>query len=338
MKPYLALFRAGPKSLHPHTVENIGAQEFDYALSYFGDDVPPADGAVFVHHQKGPKWPGLSRTLAAHWDTIQQYEYVWFPDDDLLCPPDQVSRMFSICKQFKLDLAQPALTHDSYFTHVATLQHKQFSVRFANFVEIMAPVFSVGFLARVSNTFSENLSGYGLDALWPRLSKLGKVAMIDDVAIKHTRPVGGDNYTFNHDAGVPAWMEDWFCSASYFIESPSDHHIMFGGVLQSGNTVAMGGGLQDINSLLRELIASISAAPVSPFQLTRYLSNHLTFWRGSDYGGPRYTRDLIPAVLNRELAHTGLKFSCVGENVPGLGTALRQNTRLPDGFGEFVGP
>jgi len=31
MKPYLALFRAGPNSLHPHAVERLDQQNFDYA-------------------------------------------------------------------------------------------------------------------------------------------------------------------------------------------------------------------------------------------------------------------------------------------------------------------
>jgi hypothetical protein len=145
MKPYLALFRSGPSSLHPHAVERLADQNFDYALSWFGDDEPHERfqaGAVFVHKQKGAKWPGLEQTMLAHWDTIQKYKYIWLPDDDLLCVPEDVSRMFSVCDELQLELAQPALTRDSYFTHAVTLQHKAFQLRFTNFVEIMAPVLS----------------------------------------------------------------------------------------------------------------------------------------------------------------------------------------------------
>ena len=118
MKPYLALFRSGPKSLHPQAVQRLKDQNFDYALSWFGDDRPEAlgmaEGAAFVHMQKGAKWPGLEQTLIAHWEQIQQYRYVWLPDDDLLCVPEDVSRMFAICDELQLELAQPALTPDSY--------------------------------------------------------------------------------------------------------------------------------------------------------------------------------------------------------------------------------
>jgi hypothetical protein len=102
MKPYLALFRTGANSLHPSAVERLAEQNFDYALSHFGDSEPPAAGAVFVHRQKGAKWPGLEQTLAAHWATVQKYKYVWLPDDDLLCVPEHVSRMFAICDDQQL--------------------------------------------------------------------------------------------------------------------------------------------------------------------------------------------------------------------------------------------
>jgi len=131
-------------------VQRLSEQNFDYALSWFGDEAPEmAEGAAFVHLQKGPKWPGLEKTIVAHWDTVKQYRYLWLPDDDLLCVPEQVSRMFAVCSDLKLELAQPALTTDSYFTHVITLQHSAFQVRFTNFVEIMAPVLSIDLFARI---------------------------------------------------------------------------------------------------------------------------------------------------------------------------------------------
>jgi hypothetical protein len=212
-KPYLALFRAGPNSLHPAAVAHLAEQNFDYALSWFGDQPPQAADAAFVHLQKGAKWPGLEQTLIAHWDEVSQYRYIWLPDDDLLCQPDLISRMFLVCEELKLELAQPALTPDSYFTHPITLQHSQFQLRFTNFVEIMAPIFSVEMLARVFPTLQGNISGYGLDGVWPRLSELGRVAIIDDTPVKHTRPVGGPNYQFNKQAGTSPVQEDWLASA-----------------------------------------------------------------------------------------------------------------------------
>jgi hypothetical protein len=308
MKPYLALFRAGKSSLHPKAVERLEQQNFDYALSWFGDTPPDAPGAAFVHMQKGAKWPGLEKTLAQHWDTISQYRYVWLPDDDLLCVPEQVSKMFLICEDLNLELAQPALTTDSYFTHVTTLRHSEFQVRFTNFVEIMAPIFSAEMLAKIYPTLAGNISGYGLDAVWPRMSSLGRVAIIDETPVKHTRPVGGPNYLFNQSAGISPIHEDWLESARHFVESKADFHINFGGLLQNGDTVCLGATPGEIEVMLTELMSSVSGMQVSCTQMTRYLANHLDFAQSGEQGGARYPRGLLRVVMNKALQGSGVQF------------------------------
>lgn len=315
MKPYLALFRAGPSSLHPHAVERLAQQNFDYALSWFGDDAPAhADGAAFVHFVKGAKWPGLEQTLLAHWDLIQKYRYVWLPDDDLLCVPEQVSRMFAICDELQLELAQPALTRDSYYTHLVTLQHTEFQLRFTNFVEIMAPVLSTDMLARVFHTLAGQVSGYGLDALWPRFAHLGKVAIIDDTPVRHTRPVGGPNYAFSKKAGLAPAHEDWLVSAGSFVETPADFHVNFAGLLQNGDPICIGSSTGEIDAMLKALMGSANGLKVSALVLTRYLSNHFSYWSGGELGHTRYPRALLRVVLNQALKHCGIRFPASPED------------------------
>jgi hypothetical protein len=310
MKPYLALFRSGPSSLHPHAIARLEAQNFDYALSWFGDEPPKvAHGAVFVHMQKGAKWPGLKETLAAHGDLISRYRYVWLPDDDLLAVPEDISRMFAICDELQLELAQPALTPDSYFTHLVTMQHRAFQLRFTNFVEIMAPVLSAAMLTKIYPTLDGRISGYGLDALWARFSRLGKVAIIDDTPVKHTRPVGGPNYAFSKKAGLAPAHEDWLVSASHFIDVPADWQVVYAGLLQSGDPICIGHTREEIDTMLRALLK------VSALQLTRYLSNQLSYWAGGDNGRPRYPRALLRLVLDRELQHVGIRFPKPAEPV-----------------------
>lgn len=309
MKEYLALFRAGPNSLHASAVERLSEQNFDYALSWFGDAAPErADGAVFVHHQKGPKWPGLEKTIVAHWDTVRQYRYLWLPDDDLLCVPESVSRMFAICSDLRLELAQPALTPDSYFTHVITLQHSAFQVRFTNFVEIMAPVLSIDLFARIFHSLQGNISGYGLDALWPRFTQLGRVAVIDDTPVKHTRPVGGPNYAFSKKAGLPPAVEDWLTSARSFIEHPSDFQVNLAGLLQDGNPICIGSTQLEINTILQALIGSCNGLRLSALQLTRYLGNHFNYWAGGEFGQARYPRSALRLILNETFRDLGIVF------------------------------
>ena len=315
MKPYLALFRSGPSSLHPHAVERLASQNFDYALSYFGDDEPVAPGAVFVHRQKGAKWPGLQATLAAYSDVIQQYRYVWFPDDDLLTTPENVSRMFLLCDELGIDLAQPALTPDSPHTHLITLQHKDFQVRFTNFVEIMAPVLSAEMLVKVFPTLHGCISGFGLDHVWPRLTTLGRVAILDATPVQHTRPVGGPNYRFNREAGLAPADEARVALARYAIETPAQFQINYAGVLQSGECICMGATADEANRLIGEVLSSTRDLKVNALTLTQYLSSHLAYWQGgSEYAGrSSYSRSLLRPLLNSALAKSGIVFRAPGE-------------------------
>jgi hypothetical protein len=308
LKPYLALFRAGPNSLHPHAVQRLAEQNFDYALSWFGDQPPAhADGAAFVHFVKGAKWPGLEQTLLAHWDQIQKYRYVWLPDDDLLCVPEDVSRMFLICDELQLELAQPALTRDSYASHLITLQHPQFQLRFTNFVEIMAPLLSSDMLSRVFHTLAGRISGYGLDTLWPRFTQIGKMAIVDDTPVKHTRPVGGPNYKFSADIGLPPAQEALLVSATCGVETPADYQINYAGLLQNGDPICLGHTQDEANAMLKTIIGSVNGLGSTPLQLTRYLANHYHYWSGGE-AGSAYPRALLRIVLNQALRDSGIRF------------------------------
>lgn len=314
MKPYLALFRAGPNSLHRSAIERLDEQNFDYALSWFGSTPPrDADGAVFVDLLKGPKWDGLAQTLRNHWDTIQQYRYVWLPDDDLLCVPDHVSRMFAICDELQLELAQPALTPDSYGCHLITFQHSEFQLRFTNFVEIMAPVMSVDMLARVFPMMEGQISGFGLDTLWPRLTCTGRMAIIDDTPIKHTRPVGGPNHAYSREnGGLSPGEEALLISTTHGVETPPDFQINYAGLLQNGDPICLGHTNDEANTLLGAVMRSMQGLQASPVLQARYLSNHHQYWSRSEH----YPRGLVRVVLNRALKHAGIRFPAPLDKAP----------------------
>jgi hypothetical protein len=91
---------------------------------------------------------------------------------------------------------------------MATLHNRSFRLRYTNFIEVMAPCFSAKALAKLLPTFDENLSGWGLDYVWPMLlGSQANVAIIDDVQILHTRPIGAANYGALKERGITAWDE-----------------------------------------------------------------------------------------------------------------------------------
>jgi hypothetical protein len=198
MKPFLIIARVGDRSLHSHWLEG-GTPLFDIFLSYFGDETDKyRDQATYYEQAKGGKWPEIARIVDENWAQVSQYQAVWFPDDDLLINANDINRMFSFIVAFDLSLAQPALTMNSYFSHSGLLQQENTLLRLTNFVEVMAPVFSCQTLAKLKHTFIQSPSGWGLDNLWPNLLEPdARIAVIDAIAVIHTRPLGGELYKRN---------------------------------------------------------------------------------------------------------------------------------------------
>ena len=188
-KKALVVLRCGDASLHPEYVNQYA--DFDVVLSYFGNDLPyDLTHIQYAHYCKGSKWEGLSAFFQANPSIWQAYDYIWLPDDDLSSDVSNINQFLQIAAQERFDLAQPGLTHNSYWSFLITRQVKGLRYRVSNFVEVMAPLFSRSAFAVCVDTFAENKSGFGLDFLWRTLLKGRKIGIIDQTPVFHTRPVG----------------------------------------------------------------------------------------------------------------------------------------------------
>ena len=194
----LVIVRGGDGSLHRKWLGEGQRRDFDVFLSYYGRNPGRlAEEVDYFERRSGPKWPCIAELLRAHSGLVQQYDCVWFPDDDLATNAASIDRMFAFFHAYALCLAQPALTHDSPCTWRTLRQDRRCQLRFNRFVEIMAPMFSREALRVCAPSFDESASGWGLDWLWPELCRsagLERIAVIDATPVRHTRPCGGELY------------------------------------------------------------------------------------------------------------------------------------------------
>ncbi|SEC69956.1 hypothetical protein [Paenibacillus sp. GP183] len=193
-KRFLVIGRVGDTSIHQQWLQPAEYKNFDLCLSYFGSTSGRyANECDFYHELPGLKWPTVKDTIEAFGDGIDQYDAIWMPDDDISANASDINRMFQIFMQQGLELAQPALTPDSYFGHRITVKNPNYFLRYSHFIEPMVPLYSRNTFQKLLPTFEKSESGWGLDFVWPKL--LGypykKLAVIDEVAVKHTRRVGG---------------------------------------------------------------------------------------------------------------------------------------------------
>jgi hypothetical protein len=207
----LIILRAGDNSLHQTWLAGECDRNWDLLISYFGEHPERScTTGIMTSLDKGPKWPVLKKLIKKHSAYIFSYEYICFPDDDLLWNKQDINQFFDITRRFNLTLTQPSLTLDSFASHQITLHNPNYLIRLTNYVEVMAPCFERQALRRCAESFDETLSGWGLEFLWSKLldSNMKRFGIIDAVQMRHTRPLGGPLYNILKKKGLSPGMEE----------------------------------------------------------------------------------------------------------------------------------
>jgi len=146
----------------------------------------------YIFSGKGEKWHLIKSFIQDNLDFISQYSYIWCPDDDVSISPDNINKLFKLANIYDLWICQPSMI--GYVSHEITRPVSNNLLRYTNFVEILAPLFSLNSFLKLYDTFNLTYSGWGYDWVWPFLlgNPIDKIAIIDDITMKHTKPVGGD--------------------------------------------------------------------------------------------------------------------------------------------------
>jgi hypothetical protein len=234
----LIVVRAGDRSLHGAWLEGARAGHYDLIVSYFGSDTEryrtPEEHRV---DYRGGKWDGLYAVFAGDPGLLERYDYFWFPDDDIETDSATIAEMFRLMALYDLALAQPALTHDSYFSILLCLQSPSFRLRYSDFIEIMVPCLRRDLLKIVLPLFRDTRSGFGLDFVWTRLlpDNSRKAAVLDCVTVRHTRPVGGELHRNIANSGGSTADEMKRLMSRFRIKQP--RYMVYAGLTSSGAMV-----------------------------------------------------------------------------------------------------
>lgn len=218
---FLLVLRTGNNSLHKEWLIPKIDRNFDIFLDYY-DDQPGMfkEDATYYTASKGIKYNSMFALIENYRSIFSNYKAIWFPDDDISTNSVNINKMFDLFNSYDLLLAQPALTRDSYFSHTITLKQENTKLRYTNFVEAMAPIFSPEALNKCYNTFSKSVSGWGLDLAWPKILDYptNKIAILDETPVKHTRPIGVSSVYKSFK--IPPYQEMCTVAAEYDIKLP----------------------------------------------------------------------------------------------------------------------
>lgn len=205
-KDNLVIASIGDGSIH-HKWLNLpyNQRNFDLFLVYFGDRPDAYSGdAQFRMNKKGYKWPNTKHVMESF--DLSGYKSIWMPDEDIEISGADINRMFDIFNLCGLSLAQPSLVNENW-SHPCTINNG-IGVRYTNFVEVMAPIFRSDVAYDLMDTFIKTKSSWGVDWIWSHLLGGKNMAIIDDVTMRHTRPVfGGVLYDTLKSIGLDPFEE-----------------------------------------------------------------------------------------------------------------------------------
>jgi hypothetical protein len=233
----LVVLRCGDESLHPAW---IGIdRNWDLAVSYFGSrDDKQFPEAKYTHRFKGGKWNGIFAFFQAYPEALENYDLFWLPDDDIEVSCERIKTMFQTVATERFELAQPSLSNGSYLSHLIALNNPCFVYRNVNFVELMVPVFSRKLLIKTLPLFEGTRTGFGMDYVWHRFTTdpTQKVAIIDSVEVKHTRPIGGALHKMLEAEGLSPARQELDIFLKPYGDCGSTQAIL-GGLLRTGHHI-----------------------------------------------------------------------------------------------------
>lgn len=219
-RPALVFLQAGRGSMAASWYDD-GLREWDVLVNYYDAEGYRPGFGDYVFFQKGTKFTAMWSLWQRFAWIFGPYEHVLLLDDDVAATPEALNRLFRTCRAEGLDLAQMSLTSDSSCNWSELFQRPGATgPRAVSAVEIMMPVLSRRALGLVAPTFGRSVSGFGLDLAWGRIvaDAGGRIAVLDEVAATHARPVdqgGGAYYSYLRRHMINAKAELWALVTEY---------------------------------------------------------------------------------------------------------------------------
>jgi hypothetical protein len=216
-KSFLLVSRVGAKSLHYCWLNDKTDRNFDVFLSSYDGTLGDLNQeGVRTERRPGHKIKGYNGFLNDYVALWSDYDYVCFMDEDIDVDVASLNKMFRLSAKYNLKIAQPSLTHDSYFSYAALLHQRPWTLRYVNYIEMMCPVFRVDVLAQIAPLYG---LGYevGIDLIWCNLVFNAETdfAILDSVQIRHTEPVGAKKTTNGFPDGK-SYEDDIHASLALF--------------------------------------------------------------------------------------------------------------------------
>ena len=178
------------------SVFDINSYELQLFLVYYGNDFKFRerfnDSRIkVIYDQSTSKFEKFYKYVNSGDIKMDEYKLFWIVDDDIKISVEAIKKFFYNFNSFNLDIAQPGCLGFAMGKQLVR-RNQKYRIRFTNYVDGMAPLFSKNALLKCLKTFENCQSGRGIDHVWAALlgNPVNKIAVIDNSLMYHLKPSG----------------------------------------------------------------------------------------------------------------------------------------------------
>lgn len=134
-----------------------------------------------IERRKGSKFQNFLYFYNKYPQIISKYDRFFILDDDIIFKVDDINRMFSISREYKLDICGPSFVPPSKLSWGITKHVEKRLLTYTNFVEVNTMLFSKDALNNLMKYMVPELICWGIDfmAIWANgINKENKYAII----------------------------------------------------------------------------------------------------------------------------------------------------------------
>jgi len=161
-------------------------RNYKIILCYYGDkpENPYKSYVDYAFQRKGSKFQNFYHL----WNTkpeIRNFKNFFIIDDDIIIKTIGINRLFGILNKYNLWVLQPSFHPRSKLSHKITRKNPKFLLRYVNFIEVTAMMFSNYAMKKCMEVYDPILVGWGIDYLflWHLNFRLtDKFAVVDRIS------------------------------------------------------------------------------------------------------------------------------------------------------------
>lgn len=146
---------------------------YDIIYIYYGNNINSYNKykkyCDFILKNKGSKFQNLYFLYKNYKFILDNYEYIFILDDDLILSIEDINKMFNIISDKNLYIIGPSFINNYNYKcnwHINMYNKYDPDIKYTNFVEVNAPLMKINCLYNLFNNYDNNLIGWGIDFLY----------------------------------------------------------------------------------------------------------------------------------------------------------------------------